>query len=361
MPELASPSGLLLGTDGNFYGIAAGGDYANGAVFKMTPAGVESVLHSFDPSTGDGGEPSGLIAGSDGNFYGTTIGGGANGWGTVFKMTPDGTESVLYSFKGYPSDAASPSGVFQASDGNFYGTADFGGPDNKGTVFKVTPTGVETVLYSFGSMANDPAAVFSSLVEGDDGNFYGVSEGGGTSHEGAVFKITPQGVLTLVHSFSGGTSDGSGLGYGLLKGTDGNFYGVAGSGPNGGGIIYKVTSAGVETIVYAFGSSVSGGVGYFPEGTLSEDSDGNLYGGTEAGGYARTVCGNEGCSSTGWSGTIFEIPAAGHAILLTDFGPDAAEGTNPSGPPIQGQDGILYGVTTSGGAQDAGVFYTIIR
>jgi uncharacterized repeat protein (TIGR03803 family) len=115
----------------------------------------------------------------------------------------------LYSFKGYPSDSAyAASGLFQAADGSFYGTTEFGGPDNKGTVFKVSPIGIETVLYSFGSVANDPASGFSPLVESDDGNFYGVSGFGGTSNDGAVFKITPEGILTLVHSFTGGSNDG---------------------------------------------------------------------------------------------------------------------------------------------------------
>jgi uncharacterized repeat protein (TIGR03803 family) len=357
-PVVVSPSGLVLGTDGNFFAIAAGGAYNGGVIFKITPAGVVSVLHSFDPSTGDGGEPSELILASDGNLYGTTIGGGTKGWGTVFKMTPDGTESVLYSFKGYPNDPAYASGLFQASDGNFYGTSQFGGPDNKGTVFKVTPSGIETVLYSFGAVANDPAGLFSALVEGDDGNFYGTSGFGGTNNDGAVFKITPEGILTLVHSFAGGSNDGSDPS-GLLKGSDGNFYGVTVSaGPNDTGIVYQLTPAGVETIVYAFDPSFGGS---HPDGPLSQDSDGNLYGGTGAGGYPRTVCGNQGCSSTGQSGTIFEITAAGNAVLLSNFGPTDADGTNPSGPPIQGQDGNLYGLTTNGGANEAGVFYEITR
>jgi uncharacterized repeat protein (TIGR03803 family) len=135
-----------------------------------------------------------LIPGSDGNFYGMTIGGGTNDAGTVFKMTPDDTESVLYSFKGYPSDFAyAASGLFQADAGSFYGTTEFGGPENKGTIFKISPSGIETVLYSFGSLANDPAGGFSPLVEDNAGNFYGVAGFGGTGNEGAVFKITAEG------------------------------------------------------------------------------------------------------------------------------------------------------------------------
>ena len=364
-PEIVSPSKLVLGKDGNFYGTALGGAHNRGAIFKLTPEGVESILHSFDPSTGDGGEPAGgLMLGNDGNFYGTTIAGGTNDAGTVFKMTPEGTESVVYSFKGYPSDAAwSASGLYQARDGNFYGTSEFGGPENKGTVFKVSPSGIETVLYSFGSVLNDPIAGFSSLVESDDGNFYGVSYLGGASNRGAVFKITPEGILTLVHSFTGDFSDGSyTFETGLLKGKDGNFYGVAGiGGPKGGGIVYKLTPAGDEIIVQAFGSDTDpiGPAG--PEGALTEDGDGNLYGVTQNGGLPRTVVTHQGSSMDGRSGTIFEITAAGNLVVLSNLGPTDADGTDPSGPPILGPDGSLYGVTSGGGAKGAGVFYKITR
>jgi uncharacterized repeat protein (TIGR03803 family) len=360
-PVVAAPSGLILGKDGNFYGVAEGGAYSDGVIFKITPAGVLSVLHSFDSSTGDGSEPSGLILGTDGNFYGTTIAGGSNGSGTVFKMTAEGTESVLYSFRGFPTDSAyAASGLFQADDGDFSGTSDFGGPMNKGTVFEVSPSGIETVLYSFGSVANDPAGVFSSLVEGDDGNFYGASGFGGVSNDGAVFKITPQGILTLVHSFTGGSSDGSDpYRSGLLKDSDGDFYGVTLSdGPNQAGVVYKLTAAGVETILYAFDPGFGGS---HPEGALIQDNEGNLYGSTQGGGNPRTVCGNQGCTPTGQSGTVFEITATGSAVLLSSFGPTDEDGTSPSGPLLQAADGTLYGVTSSGGANNAGVFYKITR
>jgi uncharacterized repeat protein (TIGR03803 family) len=358
-PVVVSPSGLVLGKDGNLYGTALGGDYDRGVIFKLTRTGVESVVHSFNPATGDGGEPSGLILGSDGNFYGTTIAGGTNDAGTVFELTSDGTESVVYSFKGPPSDSAyAASGLFQASNGNFYGTSDFGGPENKGTVFEVSPSGIETVLYSFGSVANDPAGDYSSLVESDDGNFYGVSDVGGMSSKGAVFKITPEGILTLAHSFTGGSNDGiDHYRRALLKGKDGNFYGVAGNGgPKNGGIVYKLTPAGEETIVYAFESDSKVGSG--PEGTLVEDVDGNLYGAAQYGGSSRTTPANPNADP---SGSIFEISAAGNAVLLSNFGPTNADGTHPSGPLVLGQDGTLYGVTSSGGTNDSGVFYEITR
>ena len=360
-PVIGGPSALILGKDGNFYGVAAGGAYNDGVIFKITPAGVASVLHSFDLSVGDGAEPSGLVLGADGNFYGTTIGGGSTGFGTVFKLTAEGTESVLYSFKGFPTDSSyAASGLFEADDGNFYGTSDSGGAMNEGTVFKISPSGVETVLYAFGSVMNDPAGAFSSLIEGDDGNFYGTSEFGGVSDSGTVFKITPAGILTLVHSFAGGSNDGSDpFRSALLKGSDGDFYGVTlSAGPNKSGIIYKLTAAGLETILYAFDPSFGGS---HPVGALVQDNDGDLYGGTWGGGNPRTVCGNEGCSTAGESGTIFEVTATGSAILLSSFGPTNEYGTFPSGPPLQAADGTLYGVTLGGGANSAGVFYKITR
>jgi uncharacterized repeat protein (TIGR03803 family) len=184
-------------------------------------------------------------------------------------------------------------------------------------VFKVSPSGIETVLYSFGSALKDPVGGFSSVVESDDGNFYGVSYLGGANNHGAVFKITPEGILTLIHSVTDDASDGGfAFEIPLLKGRDGNFYGVAQSGgPKGGGFIYKLTPAGNETIVYAFGSDTDplGPAG--PEGSLTEDGDGNLYGVTQYGGLPRTAV------KDSRSGTIFEITAAGNLVVLSNLGP----------------------------------------
>ncbi len=142
---------MLQASDGNFYGTTVtGGSLGGGTVFKLTPAGVETVLWNFG-GVGDGTNPeqSGLIQGRDGSFYGTTSYGGAHNGGVVFKLTPDGVETVLWSF-GAPNDGAYPqAGVIQGSDGNFYGTTTVGGTHNGGTIFKVTPAGVETVLWSF--------------------------------------------------------------------------------------------------------------------------------------------------------------------------------------------------------------------
>jgi uncharacterized repeat protein (TIGR03803 family) len=192
----ASPSGLIQGGDGNFYGTTqSGGPSGAGTVLKMDASGVVTTLHSF---TGpDGVRPlTALIQGNDGNFYGTTNRGGASGLGTVFKITPSGTLTTLHSFAG--SDGSYPQfgRWIQASDGNFYGTTIQGGGNNVGTVFKITPSGTFTMLHSFsGSDGSYPSA---GLIRGSDGNFYGTAALGGVGGAGTVFKLDASGRLTTV-------------------------------------------------------------------------------------------------------------------------------------------------------------------
>ena len=182
-------------------------------MFKITATGEETVLHLFAGAPADGANPEVLIQGSDGNFYGTTDGGGAHSAGAVFKLTPEGAETILYSFAG-GSDGANAQGLVQGSDGNFYGTTATGGANNVGTVFRLTPEGVETIPYSFSGTSYsgpDGANPIGQLVQGSDGNFYGVTELGGlpspvitdTTTCGTVFKVTPEGVETILHRFSG--------------------------------------------------------------------------------------------------------------------------------------------------------------
>jgi uncharacterized repeat protein (TIGR03803 family) len=150
------------------------------------------VLHSFgSSSSGDGIQPNiRLIFGSDGNLYGTTTNGGASGLGTVFKVTPAGAETVLYSFAEQPGDGNNPEGgLVQGSDGNFYGTTAFGGANDLGIVFKLTPDGVETVLYSFTGSPDDGSRPIGNMVEGSDGNLYGTTSNGGASNKGTFFRI----------------------------------------------------------------------------------------------------------------------------------------------------------------------------
>jgi len=188
--------GLLKGSDGNFYGATwLDGASGKGAVFKITPTGEKSVLHSFAGGPTDGAYPSfPLIQGRDGNFYGTTGSGGANNLGTVYMLTPAGALTILYSFAGGAGDGAVPdTGLLQASDGNFYGMTLEGGTNDTGTIFKLTPSGADTVLYSFAPLGQPKVTALSaSFIEGSDGNFYSVSMNGGAGNRRTVFRGQPR-------------------------------------------------------------------------------------------------------------------------------------------------------------------------
>jgi uncharacterized repeat protein (TIGR03803 family) len=220
-------------------------------------------LHSFDGT--DGAEPNGLVQGTDGNFYGTTNQGGANGacndgsvgsgCGTVFKITPGGTLTTLSNFGNYFTDGISPlAGLIQATDGNFYGTT-LGGPANGyGTVFKITPSGTLTVLHSFDN--TDGSGPAAALVQATDGNFYGTTLGGGANGYGTVFQMTPSGTLTTLHSFD--NMDGSEP-TALIQDTSGTLYGTT---ARGASVIGKYNSCtGICGTVF----SVSVGLGPFVE------------------------------------------------------------------------------------------------
>src|SRR5580704_17490031 len=283
-------SSLILGTDGNFYGTTYYGGGSNyGTVFKVTPGGTLTTLHTFN--NGDGARPySGLFLATDGNFYGTTSLGGTLGGGTVYKITPAGVLTSLYSFGG--SGGTIPyGGVVQGTDGNFYGTTYQGGANNDGTVFQFTPAGALTRLHSFaGSDGNQPYAV---LLQGSDGNFYGTTFLGGANGNGTVFQITPTGTLTTLHSFCSpqNCTDGSNPYAALAQAADGSFYGAASTG--GGfseGTAYNITSTGTFTTVYAF----RGGDGHHPYAAVALAPGGNLYGTTYTGG-------------TGNDGTVYSL------------------------------------------------------
>ena len=227
------------------------------AMAIASPAQVLTTLHSF--AGGDGASPlfAGLVQATDGNFYGTTVAGGAYNSGTVFKISFSGTLTTLHSFNG-ADGAASYAGLVQATDGNFYGTTIAGGASNTGTVFKITPSGTLTTLYSFCSQANcaDGTNPRAGLVQAIDGNFYGTTFGGGANDEGTVFKITPSGGLTTLYSFCGqaNCADGQHPLAGLIQATDGNFYGTTWyGGANDEGTIFKIPPSGALTTLHSFG------------------------------------------------------------------------------------------------------------
>jgi len=271
-------AGLVQGSDGYFYGTTSlGGSNYNGTVFRINTNGaLTSYLFT---GGGDGSEPDAdLVQGSDGNFYGTTVVGGTNGAGTVFKISTNLVLTSLYSFTGGNDGSAPFAGLVQGSDGNFYGTTSTGGTNGVGTVFKISTNGALTSLYSFGG--NDGYGPYFGLVQGSDGYFYGTTPNGGTSNYGTVFKISTNGALTSLYSFTG-AHDGAQPEAGLVQGGDGDFYGTTfHGGTNNAGTVFKITTNGVLTSLYSF---TGGNNGPYPNG-LVLGGDGAFYGTTGTGG-----------------------------------------------------------------------------
>jgi uncharacterized repeat protein (TIGR03803 family) len=282
---------LILDAAGNLYGTTgSGGAYDYGTVFKLDTTGTETVLHSFPESPLDGNGPfGGLVRDAAGDLYGTTAGGGASNQGTVFKLDTAGKLTVLYSFAGPPLDGQYPlAGLVRDAAGNLYGTTSLGGapecnyPWGCGTVFKLDTTGTETVLHSFTASRLDGALPAGRLVRDAAGNLYGATERGGAFRKGTVFKLDPTGAETVLHSFAGGTTDGATPLAGLLQGAAGNLYGTT---SNGGasdfGTVFRVTTSGTETMLHSMRRNTDG---IRPQASLIRDPAGNLYGTTLYGG-----------------------------------------------------------------------------
>ena len=312
------PDYLVAGSDASLFGATGlGGATGNGTVFKVTPGATPTTLYNFCALTNcaDGSIPIGFVLGTDGNFYGTTaFGGNGSGSGTVFKLTPGGALTTLYNFCSQPNcvDGSLPDAtVIQGADGNFYGTTEGGGancaPYGCGTVFKITPSGTLTTLYSFCAKANcvdgsTPAA--SPLVQAADGNLYGTTAGGGT-FDGTFFRITPGGALTTLYSFCSQPHcvDGFAPQSPLVQAADGNFYGeTPEGGAYNGGTVFKITPSGKLTTLYSFCAQPNCTDGGGPNG-LVLGTDRNFYG-TTSGGGASDSCGG-GC------GTVFGL-SVGH-------------------------------------------------
>jgi uncharacterized repeat protein (TIGR02543 family) len=240
-------SALIQAADGYLYGTAGGGGLHNaGIVFRISPDGGYNVLYNFGPNPTDGSLPvAPLVQGRDGTLYGTTQNGGGSGncytgCGTVFKITTSGSLTTLHIFNG--DDGSYPDGALvRGKDGNFYGTSTGVGTEGYGTVFSVTPSGTFTTLYNFCSAQNctDGYNPFAGLVLATDGNFYGTTYHNGGNADGTIFRMTPAGVLTTLYSFSG--ADGANPSAGLTQGSDGNFYGTTAlGGINNFGTVFRL-------------------------------------------------------------------------------------------------------------------------
>ncbi|MGA9498438.1 MAG: choice-of-anchor tandem repeat GloVer-containing protein [Terriglobales bacterium] len=362
-------SSLLQATNGNLYGTTAeGGGAGAGSVYQVTPGGTLTSIYSFclqgtPPSDcPDGDQPlAPLVQASNGDLYGTTLRGGANNEGTVFKITTGGMLTTVYSFCSLSGcvDGIQPQGpLFQASNGDLYGTTSFDGANSGwGTIFKMTLAGKLTTIVNFAYTpgGNMPVA---GLIEASNGDLYGMTPTGGgnggcTYDCGTVFKITAAGKITYLHGFCSlsGCADGGNPEGALVQASNGNFYGTTSvGGANGQGTVFEITPAGKLTTLYSFCSESGCADGSSPRSTLIQATDGNLYGTTEYGGNEYDgVVGY--CFASYGCGTIFEITSAGKLTTLYSFCAQngCTDGYFPPAGLTQDTNGIFYGTAPGGG------------
>jgi uncharacterized repeat protein (TIGR03803 family) len=339
-PEAVVP---IQGHDGAIYGTTSGYGHllTDGAVFRIAAGGTFSALHTFSGT--DGQDPvAGLTLGMDGNFYGTAAAGGRSGKGVLFKVAPSGAYTVLYEFTG-GSDGANPfAQPIQASDGNFYGTTQQGS-NNAGTVYRYSPsTGAFATIFALNADESDGTEIKSSLIEGSDGNLYGVASYGGSFTGGTLFELNRSGTLLQLYNFPGGTGGSAPFGN-LVQASDGSFYGTtAGGGISDYGTVFRM-SGGAVSILYSFAGPPNDGEG--PFSGLVEGTDGNLYGTTYGGG-----AGNQ-------SGTIYQINPTGQYRNLYSF--FSKMGRYPVGGLSQHTNGKFYGTAFNGGTYGEGSLYSL--
>jgi uncharacterized repeat protein (TIGR03803 family) len=331
--------------DGNLYSTSqAGGTISQGTVFRLTPSGTMTVVHNFDDT--DGAQPNGgLTLGTNGDLYGTTYYGGSTGSGTIFKITTGGTLTSLHSFNGTTEGTEPLAAPIEGLDGNFYGTTSDGSEEVFGTVYKMTPAGAVSVLYTFDGSMRYPYA----LTLGPDGDFYGTFEAGGTDCGGTecyggIFKITPSGAFTVLYTFDG--ANGEAPEGRIIQASNGNFYGTTNDGGSGSaGVAYELTPANVLTDLVSFANN---GLGYGPYAGLLQATDGNFYG---------AAASNPGVSE----GVIYQLtPSGTYSVLFNLNEPGGAyPGQSPQVPLFQHTRGTMYGDTEGGGTSGMGVLYSL--
>ena len=340
---------------GNLYGTTffGGGSKDAGIAFELAPNGKETILHNFLATRDDGDNPrGGFVADAAGNLYGTTIEGGSGNSGTVYKLTRKGSETILWNFKA-GTDGAGPYGdLVWDKQGNLYGTTIGGGQapncTNCGTVFKLAPDGTETVLHAFNNYPGDGADPIAAPIRDKQGNLYGTTYYGGNKSCGqygcgTVFKVAPDGSETMLYAFCAKANcvDGASPAGALIMDTQGNLYGTTTAGgretacgdegSQGCGTVFKLTPSGKETVLFSFNGFAQGA---YPYSNLISDNEGNFYGTTNLGGAYN-------------QGTVFKLSAKGKETVLYSFtgGTDGAQpltGLTKSG-------GYLYGTATEGG------------
>ncbi len=327
-------AGIIQAGDGNFYGTSLNvGTPGYGAVFKLTPAGAISVLHSFTNGP-DGATPfAGLAQAADGNLYGASFQGIRSFYGTIFKLKTSGTFTSLYTFDGVPGGGNEIGSLIQGGDGKLYGAASTGGSNGFGALFSLTTNGAFAPLWSFDSSdGNFPAG---PLLQGSDGKFYGTTALGGSNNLGTVFVIGTNGEFASLASFD--YARGAFPSNGLVQAADGNLYGTASTGGSKGGwgTVFRLSTDGTLTALHSFDYQD----GAVPVGGLVQGTDGNLYGATSQGGL-------EGL------GVAFQITTNGQFTTMVRF--NGTNGANPQSSLIQARDGSFYGTTEFGGSNYTG-------
>lgn len=353
---------LVQGRNGQMYTTNV-----TGIVYGTTPSGVFTNLLGQVGGAPDGG----VTLGADGYFYGTNTnaGNGNNGCGNpygacgqIYKVSPTGVETILYTFQGFDDGCGAFASPIEATNGKFYGVTKYTGiPGQDGscnnpnsTMYSITSSGTYTTIHTFNP--TEGQAINAALVQGTDGNFYGVANSGGANscygqgYCGTIFKITPSGTVTVLHNFDG--ADGQYPAHALIQASDGNFYGVtSGGGAHGDGVVFQITPSGVYADLHDLDAANGDGEG--PNGPLIQATDGNLYGVTEQG-------------TAGFNGTVFSITTSGTFTTLYTFCSQAncTDGVDPATPLIQHTDGKLYGNTYTGGNPNqcgigCGVFFSL--
>ena len=341
-------SSLVRDPKGNLYGIALGGTFGRGVIFKLSSTGQERVLYNFKGSDGDGDVPDSMsFRDSAGDLFGTTFQGGAYSFGTVFKLGTQGRETIVYNFcpKTPCTKGAYPGGVIPGKHGSIYGITYAGGDfscalTGCGTVFKINHQGDLTLLHAFGGLDGQNPNV--GLVLDAFDNAYGTTEYGGAYGRGTVFKVTAAGQESVEYSFDGG-ANGAYPNGGLVRDAEGNLYGTTyQGGAYNYGTIFKITASGQFIVLYSF---PGGGSGANPYANLNLDQQGNIIGITYSGGSHNF-------------GTIFKLDTSGNEMVFHNFG-EEGDGVHPSGLIIDAI-GNLYGTTYQGGKYNYGSVFELV-
>ena len=319
----------------------------------LAPAQTFTTLYNFTGGSDGWGPYAGVIQDSAGNLYGSTsLGGDSNctpgygyGCGVVFKLDTAGTETVLHTFSGSPDGTNPVAPVIRDMAGNFYGNSSYGGSSGNGTVFRIDTARTETVLYSF-TGNSDGCYPWQGLVRDKAGDLYGTTSSCGSSGYGTIFKVNSAGAFTLLHSFTGRSSDGAYPYFGHLSmDKAGNLYGVtSGGGAHGNGVLYEFSKSGTFRVLHSFAGGTSDGCA--PSGSVTQDKAGTFYGTTE-------YCGSSK------AGTIWEVSKTGKETILHNFAGGTSDGCNPAAGVTRDPKGNLYGVTYGCGANGDGALYQL--